>query len=187
MPSDRIELHGKPFRLFLRREEIARHVRTLARQLRREYAGREPLCVIVLKGAFVFAADLLRQLRLPCTVETIRARSYGMGMSSSGSVQIEAATLQAQGRDVLLIEDIVDTGLTLLELVRFVQAQQPSSLRIVTLLAKPAAHRLQLPLLVGREIPPVFVVGYGMDYAEAGRNLPDIYAAEPFEEGQSGL
>ncbi|GBD06327.1 Hypoxanthine phosphoribosyltransferase [bacterium HR21] len=188
MVPERIELRGRAFRLFVRRDEIAERVRALAEQLRHDYAGTEPVCLIVLKGAFVFAADLLRQLPLACTIETIRARSYGAAMVSSGTVHIEAPALELRGRDVLLIEDIVDTGLTLQELVRFLEAQQPASLRIVTLLAKPAAHHLGLPLAyIGLQIPPVFVVGYGMDYAEAGRNLPDIYAAEPIAEGQSGL
>ncbi|MCS7176685.1 MAG: hypoxanthine phosphoribosyltransferase [Candidatus Kapabacteria bacterium] len=178
MPPETIELHGHRFRLFLHREKIAEIVRQLATQIERDYAGRAPVCLIVLKGAFIFAADLLRCLSLPCTVETIRARSYGMGMTSSGSVQIDPPTVELRGKDVLLLEDIVDTGLTLQALVDFIEEQQPASLRIATLLAKPPARALAVPLAyIGKDIPPVFVVGYGMDYAEAGRGLADIYAA----------
>ncbi|MCS6966622.1 MAG: hypoxanthine phosphoribosyltransferase, partial [Candidatus Kapabacteria bacterium] len=182
----RIELNGRAFRLFIQREEIAHVVHHLAQRIRQDYADKEPVCLIVLKGAFIFAADLLRQLSLPCTVEMIRARSYGAEMTSSGTVQIEPPVLNVRGKDVLLIEDIVDTGLTLRALVRFVEEHQPASLRIVTLLAKPPARHLRVPLTyIGKEIPSVFVVGYGMDYAESGRGLPDIYAVETSVSGQS--
>jgi hypoxanthine phosphoribosyltransferase len=186
MTAPEIDIHGKRFRLFMTRDEIAHIVAELANQIRRDYAGKHPLCLIVLKGAIIFAADLLRQLAIPCSVETIRARSYGTEMTSSGTVQIEPPILELRGREVLLIEDIVDTGLTLRALVRFIEEHQPASLRIVALLAKPAARTLRVPLAyIGKEIPPVFVVGYGMDYAEAGRELPDLYALADATPGQS--
>ncbi len=179
MPPKRIELHGQWFRLFIPRQEIAQSVRSLSRRIEQDYAGRELTCVVILKGAFIFAADLLRQLSLPCRIEMLRAQSYGMQMTSSGTVHFEPTTVDIRGRDVLLIEDIVDTGLTLQALVHHLQSQEPASLQIATLLAKPAAQHLALPLTyVGKHIPAVFVVGYGMDYAEAGRTLPDIYALE---------
>lgn len=179
MAAQRLELYGKRFRLFLPRQDIERCVRHLAERIRADYAGREPTCIVVLKGAFIFAADLLRELSLPCRVEMVRAQSYGLQMHSSGSVLIEPAMLDIGGRHALLIEDIVDTGLTLRVLVDHLRAQHPASLHIVALLAKPAAQQLAVPLTyVGKHIPSVFVIGYGMDYAEAGRTLPDIYALE---------
>lgn len=186
MTPERIELHGKCFRLYIRRQEITRMVRRLAREIARDYADKDPLCLIVLKGAFIFAADLLRLLPPQWAVETVRARSYGMQMTSSGNVELELPTLPLQGKHLLLIEDIIDTGLTLQALVSALEQHNPASLRIVTLLAKPPARMLPIPLhYVGKEIPPVFVVGYGMDYAEAGRSLPNIYALDSEPQGQS--
>lgn len=184
MHPEQIELNGHRFRRFLTRQQIAAIVERLAQQLRADYAGITPVCLIVLKGAFVFAADLLRVAGIPCRVETIRARSYGTAMHSSGRVEIQPPELPLTGADVLLIEDIVDSGLTLRELLGFLRRQQPASLRIVALLAKPSARELQpQPDYIGLEIPPLFVVGYGMDYAEHGRYLPDIYALEEPEQG----
>ncbi len=179
MPAQQLEVHGKRFRLFLPRHEIARCVRHLAERIQADYAGKELTCVVVLKGAFIFAADLLRELSLPCRVEMVRAQSYGMQMHSSGTIHLEPAQLDLRNRHVLVIEDIVDTGLTLQALVAQLHAQHPASLHIVALLAKPPAQTLSVPLTyVGKHIPPVFVIGYGMDYAEAGRTLPDIYAVD---------
>ncbi|MFQ5896146.1 MAG: hypoxanthine phosphoribosyltransferase [Nitrospinota bacterium] len=168
------------------REEIGRRVAELAQRLREDY-GEEPLhLVVILKGAIFFAVDLIRALGRPVTLGFVSAASYGAGTESSGEVKLNLEALGAvEGRHVLVVEDILDTGLTLAKVKEAIAARAPRSLRLCVLLEKPA--RKQVPIeadYLGFQIGDRFVVGYGLDHAERHRELPDIRALGP--EGRSG-
>jgi hypoxanthine phosphoribosyltransferase len=156
-------------------------VRELAEQIRADYADREPLLVGVLTGAFVFLADLVRQLDMPLVIGFIRAASYGDRAHSAGRVQVgEDYGVPVGGRHVILVEDIVDTGRTLARLASLFREQQPASLAICCLLDKPG--RREVPLAVdyrGFAVPDEFVVGYGLDFAGRYRHLPFVAALRP--------
>jgi hypoxanthine phosphoribosyltransferase len=159
------------------KEAIDRRVRELAGQISQDYAGKELLVVGVLNGAFVFMADLIRALAVPCRVDFVRMASYGSGCESSGEIKI-GKDLEAPiaGRDVLIVEDIVDTGLTLSRLVQMLRERQPASVRVCAFLDK--KERRRVPFVadyVGFSIPDRFVVGYGLDYNEKYRFLPDVH------------
>jgi hypoxanthine phosphoribosyltransferase len=155
---------------------IAERVRELAGQISRDYAGRELLIVGVLNGAFIFMADLIRSLTIPCRVDFVRLASYGSCAVSSGEVRItKDLEMPIAGKDLLIVEDIVDTGLTLSRLVEMLRERRPESLRVCALLDK--SERRLVPFTadyVGFPIPDHFVVGYGLDYNEEFRFLPDV-------------
>jgi hypoxanthine phosphoribosyltransferase len=163
--------------LRLSREAIAARVAELGRDITRDYAGKEVLLVGVLKGAFVFLADLMRAVDMPVQIDFVELASYGKGATSAGQVKV-LLDLQGSlaGRHVLVVEDILDTGLTLAFLLERLRARQPASLKLCVLLTKriPRAHDI-VPDYAGFEVPEGFVVGYGIDYAECYRHLPDIY------------
>lgn len=162
------------------REVIDRRVRELAGQISRDYAGREPLVVGILNGAFIFMADLIRALDVRCRVDFVRMTSYGEGSVSSGEVRIgKDLETPIAGRDVLIVEDIVDTGLTLSRLVEILRSRQPASLRVCAFLDKRGRRRVPFTAdYVGFTIPDRFVVGYGLDYNEEFRFLPDVRVVE---------
>lgn len=178
MGSSLITLHGKDFQPYLAAPQLAEAVENLAARINADYAGRQPLFVVVLTGGFMFASDLLKHITLPCEIVFIRVASYE-GTASSGMVQeVLGLREEVQGRDIILIEDIVDTGTTMHHLVPKLLAQRPASVEIATLFFKPASLRHELTLnYVAKEIPNDFVVGYGLDYDGLGRNLPDVYVA----------
>ena len=152
-------------RVLFSEEELHRRVAEIAAEIDRDYAGREPLLVSVLRGSFVFMADLVRQIHLPCTVDFMAVSSYGAGTASSGQVRIiKDLSEHIEGRDVIVVEDILDSGNTLSYLLQLLQARSPASVRLCTLLDT---------------IPDYFVVGYGLDYAEKYRNLPYIGILKP--------
>lgn len=163
--------------LLISDRRIRARVTALARRIDADYHGRKLSLVVVLKGAFMFAADLARQIGIPWTIDFISAASYGEGTRSSGTVAIEGLDrLELGARDVLVIEDILDTGRTSAAILDALLQRGPASLALCTLLRKPAARALDLPArYVGFDIPDDFVVGYGMDYAERYRNLRGIY------------
>ncbi|MCE5283525.1 MAG: hypoxanthine phosphoribosyltransferase [Deltaproteobacteria bacterium] len=168
-------MEGKPEILFSK-TVIEGRVRELAGRISGEYAGKNLLIVGVLKGAFVFMADLVRGLDIPCRVDFVRLASYGAGSTSSGKVRItKDLETDIAGRHVLVVEDIVDTGLTLAWLVETLRQRQPASLRVCVFLDK--SQRRQVPFTadyVGFTIPDAFVVGYGLDFNEDFRFLPDV-------------
>jgi hypoxanthine phosphoribosyltransferase len=178
MGLSRVSLHDKQFRPYLRADELANAVDNLASRLNVDYAGRQPLFVVVLTGAFMFASDLLKRITVPCEIVFIRVASYE-GEASSGVVQeVLGLREDVQGRDLIIVEDIVDTGTTMHYLLPRLRAQGPASVEIATLFFKPASLRHELALnYVALEIPNDFVVGYGLDYDGLGRNLPDVYVA----------
>jgi hypoxanthine phosphoribosyltransferase len=159
-------------------DDLKRRVRELGEQLSRDYADRDVLLICVLKGAVFFLADLMRQIDLPCEVDFMAVSSYGSATESSGVVRIIMDLDQSiVGRNVLIVEDIVDSGLTLQYLLRNLGARNPASVEVVALLTKPERRKVDIePRYVGFEIPDKFVVGYGLDHAERYRNLPYVAA-----------
>ena len=155
---------------------LPERVTELGQQITGDYRGKRPALVAVLKGSFVFLADLVRAIELDCTVDFLVVSSYGNETRSSGVVQISSdLTAPLEGRDVILVEDIVDTGLTMDYLLRNLGTRGPASLKVCTLLHKPARTQVEVPLdYVGFTIDDLFVVGYGLDYAQSLRNLPFI-------------
>ncbi len=173
------EINGLKFKPFIDRAKIAGVVEYLGKKISQDYADKEPLCLVILKGSIIFAADLIRSIDLPVEIEAIRAKSYGSSMQSSGRVNITVSDLNLKGRDVIIIEDIVDTGNTLSALMETIEKMEPASVEIVTFLSKPSMRKTDVRVkYIGVEIPPEFVVGYGLDYAEKGRQLPDIYVLD---------
>src|SRR4029450_10985353 len=155
---------------------LRHRVRELGGRISRDYAGRNPLLIGVLKGAVFFLSDLLREIDIPCEVDFMAVASYGSATDSSGVVRIlKDLDAVIEGRDVLIVEDIVDSGLTLQYLLRNLGARNPRSLEVCALLTKPERRRVELsPRYVGFEIPDRFVVGYGLDYAGRDRTLPYV-------------
>lgn len=162
------------------RDQIQSRLQELAADINRDYAGQPLILVGVLKGVFIFLADLIRLLEMPVRVDFVRLRSYGVSDTSSGKVEI-TKDLEIPIRDehVLIVEDIIDSGLTLQYLVNHLQQQQPKSLKICCLTDKPERRSLDVPIdYVGFQVPKGFLVGYGLDYAEKYRQLPDICELE---------
>jgi hypoxanthine phosphoribosyltransferase len=159
-------------------EDLHRRVAELGEQINADYAGRDLIMVGVLKGAVIFMADLMRALSVPCEVEFMAVSSYGSETDSSGVVRIlKDLDTAIVGRDVLIVEDIIDSGLTLHYLLRNLQARDPRSLEVCALLTKPERRRVELPIrYVGFEIPNRFAIGYGLDHAQQYRNLDYVAA-----------
>ena len=171
----------KKFKVLLDEETIAKRVRELGEQITRDYAGAEHLVVVpIMKGSFLFAADLIRHIDRELSVEFLGLRSYGAGTETSGVVQITYdLTTSISGKDVLVVEDIVDTGLTMQYLRTNLATRNPRSVKLCSLLHKPARSRVPIPIdYLGFTIEDRFVVGYGLDYAEKYRNLPYIGVLE---------
>ena len=178
MGQSHVTIHDRVFRPYLPAAALDEAVSTLATRLSTDYAGREPLFVVVLTGAFMFASDLLKRMTEPCEIVFIRVASYE-GTDSTGVVQeVLGLRENIQGRHIIIVEDIVDTGTTMHHLLPTLLAKGPASVEIATLFYKPASLRHELDLrYVALEIPNDFVVGYGLDYDGLGRNLPDVYVA----------
>ena len=171
-----IKVHDKSFETWLSEEMILQRVKELAADINRDYAGRRPLFIAILNGSFMFAADLFKQLDIEAELCFIKLASY-KGMKSSGNV-VTSIGLEDDlfGREIIIVEDIVDTGKTLHNFLPKLVHQQPESLKIATLLHKSEAMEYPLQLdYVGFDIPNKFVVGYGLDYDGLGRNLKEIY------------
>jgi hypoxanthine phosphoribosyltransferase len=172
--------------VLLTKEQIADRVRELAEQISAEHAGRELLVVGILKGSWIFLADLVRLMTVPVTVDFIMASSYGVGTDSSGVVRLVLdLKCQLEDRDVLVVEDIMDSGLTLKYIIDNLKLRGPRSLKVVALMDKPDRRRTDIKAdYVGFKIPNKFVVGYGVDFAERFRNLPYVgYIEEPKAKG----
>jgi hypoxanthine phosphoribosyltransferase len=157
-------------------EDLERRVRELGEEISRDYAGKELFLVGVLKGAVFFLSDLMRSLEVPCEVDFMAVASYGSSTDSSGVVRIlKDLDATIEGKDVLIVEDIIDSGLTLSYLLRTLRARDPRSLEVCALLTKPERREVDLPIrYTGFEIPNKFVIGYGLDHAERYRNLPYV-------------
>jgi hypoxanthine phosphoribosyltransferase len=166
--------------ILVQRDELEHRVRELAQEVSRDYADRELLLVGVLKGAVFFLSDLMRHLEVDCEVDFMAVSSYGSSTDSSGVVRIlKDLDVSIEGRHVLIVEDIVDSGLTLSYLLRTLRARNPASLEVCALLTKPERRKVDLPIrYVGFEIPNRFAIGYGLDHAERFRNLPFVAVLE---------
>jgi hypoxanthine phosphoribosyltransferase len=157
-------------------ETLSGRVAELGAEVSADYEGRDLLLIGVLKGAVFFMADLMRKLAIPCEVDFMAISSYGASTDSSGVVRIlKDLDINIEGRDVLVVEDIIDSGLTLSYLMRNLESRQPASLEVCALLTKPARREIEVPVrYVGFEIPNRFVIGYGLDFGERYRNLPYV-------------
>ena len=185
--TERGSLHDDVAEVLLTEEEIAAKVRELGARIGADYGGRRLTLVSVLKGSLPFMADLMRAIEIPVRIDLMEVSSYGgSSTESSGLVRIlKDLSASIEGEDVLIVEDIIDTGLTLNYLVRYLRGKNPKSLRICTLLDKPARRLVDIPVdYVGFTIPDQFVVGYGLDYREYYRNLrfvgvlrPEVYTS----------
>ena len=176
------ELYKDLDRVLLTREEIAVKVRELGEKITRDYAGRKPVLVCILKGAAVFFTDLIREIDLPLTLDFMAISSYGSATKTSGVVRIlKDLDNDILGKDVIVVEDIVDSGITLSYLTKILVQRGAKSLRIAALLDKPARRKVQDLEVDYRcfDIPDAFVVGYGLDYNQTYRNLPDIGVLSP--------
>jgi hypoxanthine phosphoribosyltransferase len=164
--------------ILVQADDLKRRVRELGEQVSKDYEGRDLLLVCVLKGAVFFLADLMRTITIPCEVDFMAVSSYGSATDSSGVVRIlKDLDRPIEDVDVLIVEDIVDSGLTLQYLLRNLGARQPRSLEVCALLTKPDRRKVDLePKYVGFEIPDRFAIGYGLDHAERYRNLPYVAA-----------
>jgi hypoxanthine phosphoribosyltransferase len=162
-------------------QELQTRITELGVEISRDYAGRDLLLVGVLKGAVFFMADLMRELTVPCEIDFMAISSYGAGTDSSGVVRIlKDLDINISGRDVLVVEDIIDSGLTLSYLVRSLKARKPATVEICALLTKPERREVEVPVAyVGFEIPNRFVIGYGLDFDERYRNLPYVAVLHP--------
>ena len=166
--------------ILVQADDLRNRIKELGAQISRDYEGRDLLLIGVLKGAVFFLSDLMRELEVPCEVDFMAVASYGSATESSGVVRIlKDLEAPVAGREVLIVEDIVDSGLTLQYLMRNLGSRNPASLEVCALLTKPERRKVDLPTrYVGFEIPNRFVVGYGLDYAERHRNLPFVAVLE---------
>lgn len=175
-----IRVKDKTFAVSIPEAELRQQIKRVADEINRDYAGQEPVFLAVLNGSFVFAADLLREVNLPCEISFVKLASY-QGTNTTGSIrEIIGLNIDITGRPVIIVEDIVDTGLTMAHMLETLQPQNPASIAICTLLLKP--EKLQVSLDVRyccKQIPDDFVVGFGLDYDGFGRNTKDIYTIIP--------
>ena len=162
-------------------QQLADKVAELGARISADYAGKDPLIVSVLKGSYVFRADLTRRISIPCNVDFMAVSSYGAGTKTTGEVQIiKDIGSKIDGRHLIIVEDILDSGVTLSFLMKVLKARGAASIRLCTLLSKPERRKVDVPVdYLGFEIPDAFVVGYGLDYAEKYRNLPYIGILKP--------
>lgn len=172
----RIKIHDKEFEVSIPREEILKEVKRVADEINRDYAGKRPILLGVLNGCFMFAADLMRHLTIECEISFVKLSSY-QGTTTTGVIrEVLGLTESIAGRDVIVVEDIVDTGYTMQRMIESLGTREPASVQISSLFLKPA--RLKVPVDVKYSaftIPDRFIVGYGLDYDGLGRNLPDVY------------
>lgn len=168
-------------KVLITEEQIERRVKELGRELSDKFEGSEPLFIGVLKGSFIFMADLIRNVSLKCSMDFMAVSSYGNGTTTSGAVKINKDLNEdIAGRHVIIVEDILDSGVTLTYLCGYLQNRKPESITLVTLLDKPARRKAPIKAdYVGFEVPDEFVVGYGLDFAEKYRNLPFVGVLKP--------
>ena len=174
--SNIIQVRDKQFAVSIPEEKIREQVKRVAAEINRDYAGQHPIFLAVLNGSFIFAADLLREVTLPCEISFVRLASYE-GMGSTGEIrEIMGLNVDITGRPVIVVEDIVDTGLTMAHMLETLRKQNPANIDICTLLLKPGKLQVNLDIrYCCMEIPNDFIVGYGLDYDGYGRNTKDIY------------
>lgn len=168
-------------RVLLSEEEIKEITERLGKKITEDYKGKEVLLVSILKGAVVFMADIMREIDLKCAIDFMVVSSYGSGVKTSGNVKIiKDVDIPLSGKDVIIIEDILDSGLTLNYIINMLKERNPNSIEICTLLDKPSGRKAQVEAkYIGKVVPDAFVVGYGLDYDEKYRNLPFVGILKP--------
>lgn len=176
-----MSLYDDSEKVLLSKQEIAKRVKELGKQLSNEYKDKNPIIICILKGSCVFFADLIREMDIPLEIEFLAISSYGNSTNSSGEVKVTKDTDKSlENRHVILIEDIIDTGLTLTYLKNMLQRRKPASLKICTLLDKPERREADIDAdYTGFKIPNKFVIGYGLDFSQKYRNMPDICILKP--------
>ena len=176
MNSQETELERAVGEILIDADALSARIRELGREISADYEGRDLLLVGVLKGAVFFMADLMRELNVPCEIDFMAISSYGAATDSSGVVRIlKDLDINIEGRHVLVVEDIIDSGLTLSYLIRNLEAREPATLEVCALMTKPERREIDVPVrYIGFEIPNRFVIGYGLDFAERYRNLPYV-------------
>ncbi len=176
MDKETVKVHDKYFELFIPETEILKQVKRVADEMNLDLAGKDPIFLGILNGAFMFASDLYKQLTFPCQISFLKLASYS-GTKSTGTVkQLIGINMELKDRVVVVLEDIVDTGVTLDTIIRQLSGFQPAEIRVATFLHKPKATVREVPLdYVGMEIPNDFILGYGLDYDGYGRNFKEIY------------
>lgn len=179
---DRITLKDRDFSLFIKAEDIEKAVSAMAEKINKDMEGKHPIFLVILSGAFVFAADLLRKIKTNCDITFVRLSSYSGTQSTEKIRELLGLNEVLKDRTVVILEDIIDTGHTMDDMIHRLRHLEAAEVKIATFLLKPAALRKDLKIhYVGMEIPNDFIVGYGLDYDGYGRNLPDIYKVIPEE------
>lgn len=170
-------INGDKFTLFISEARIKKRICQLAKKISKDYAGSIPIFIGVLNGSFIFFSDLIREISIDCEVDFIKLSSYGDAKISSGNIRLlKELNCQIEGRDIIIVEDIVDSGLSIEFIKNLILKNNPKSLKVVTLLLKKEVVKISFPIeYVGFEIPTYFVVGYGLDYAQRIRHLKSIY------------
>lgn len=173
---DVIQVKDKTFKISIPESQLQERVKAVADRINKDFAGQEPIFLAVLNGSFIFAADLLRKVNLPCEISFVKMASY-QGTNSTGTIrELIGLNIDISNRPVIVVEDIVDTGLTMVRMLETLKKQNPSSIDVCTLLMKPGKLQVQLDVkYCCLEIPNDFIVGYGLDYDGFGRNTKDIY------------
>lgn len=161
-------------------EQIAARIQELARKIREDHAGEEPHLICILNGAFMFFTDLVRALDMPCTIDFMPTSSYGNAQESSGEVKlVKDLQFPISGRHVILVDDIIDSGITMNYLLQYFHGRHPASLKVASLLSKPSRRKVEVPIdYLGFTVPDSYIFGYGIDRAQYGRNLPFITSEE---------
>ena len=171
-----IKIHDKTFKISYTEKEILEHVKTVADRINRDMSGKNPLLLAVLNGSFVFAADLMRMITIPCEISFVKLASYQGTMSTGTIKEVFGINEDISGRDIIIVEDIVESGLTMKRMLESLGTRNPASIHICTLLLKPEKLKVNLNIeYAAMEIPNDFIVGYGLDYDQQGRNLRNIY------------
>ena len=174
-----VTIKDRQFKTSIPEAEILRRVKAVAERINHDMAGKNPLFLAVLNGAFVFAADLMREITIPCEISFVKLASY-QGTTSTGKItEVMGINEDLSGREIIIVEDIVDTGLTMKRMIETLGTRNPANVHICSLLLKPEKLKVDLNVeYVAMEIPNDFIVGYGLDYDDLGRNLKDIYVLD---------
>ncbi|MDR9418127.1 hypoxanthine phosphoribosyltransferase [Gracilimonas sp.] len=177
---DTVTCNGEQFKIFINRQQIDERISQLGEQLDKDFADKKPIFIGILNGAFIFLADIMRHVSIPCEVDFMKLSSYGDEKVSSGQVtELKHIDAKIEGRHVILVEDIIDTGLSMNYMVKRMKEENPASVSVCSLLHKKEATKFDVQIdYVGFEIPNAFVLGYGLDYAQEGRNLSQIYVID---------
>lgn len=184
MSDEIVYINSEKFKILIPEEEIKRRVKELGQQISRDYAGSTPIFIGVLNGSVIFFADLIREVKIDCEIDFLKLSSYGDEKISSGRVKLlKDLDCQVTGRDIIVVEDIIDSGLSIKFIKNLIMLKNPKSLRIVTLLYKRNRAQVDFDIdYIGFEIGDEFVIGYGLDYAQRGRNLRAIYVIDTQEQ-----